>query len=271
MNKSLHSIGLCLTGFALAILAVGCNFTVYRFSSDNNSDPPPHKFEKTLEIAAPMAPSRTLSATSSNGNIDVVGTDTPHCTVTAHITAHAWSDEEAKTVADQVTVAIDQKDNETEIVVQKPDIKLKKHILVSVDLTLPKQSGLHLTTTNGNITSREVAGPVEIRTCNGNVTCHNLAHNINVRTLNGNINLSCSPDADSIDTVKARALNGVITFKPPRDYSAQVDASTLNGVVHSNIPLTVKGKTSRRHLKGMIGDGQGSLHLRSLNGVISIQ
>jgi DUF4097 and DUF4098 domain-containing protein YvlB len=232
---------------------------------------PSHKYEKTLEVAAPMSPGRVLSATTVNGNIKVLGTDAANCTVKAKITARGWSDEEAKTVADQVKITIVDTGNKTDIVVHKPDIKLKKHIGIGFDITLPGNSSLHLTTTNGNVTSSNVAGPVELRTVNGNIICRNVTQNVKAHTINGNVHVFCSPDADSVTTVHAKTVNGSIKFKSPNDYSARVDISTINGSVQSDIPITVKGKIKRTRLNGVIGDGKGTLDLHTINGAIVIQ
>jgi DUF4097 and DUF4098 domain-containing protein YvlB len=206
-----------------------------------------------------------------NGNINVLGSEESDCAVTAKITARGWSEEEAKAVADQVKVTIVTTEKKTEIVVHKPKIELGRHIGISFDIRIPGDSRLDLSTCNGNITSSDVAGPVEISTCNGNVSCRNVAQNVKAQTTNGNIDVFCSPEADSLKTVHAKALNGAIKFKSPNDYSARVDASTFNGAVHSDIPISVKGKIKRNRLKGIIGEGKGTLHLRTFNGVIFIQ
>ena len=260
MRKSVHLICLCLTVGAVAMFITGCSFHT-----------PSHKYEKTIEVAATMSPGRVLSATTSNGNIKVLGTDAANCTVKAKITARGWSDEEAKTVADQVKITIVDTGNKTDIVVHKPDIELKKHIGISFDITLPGNSNLHLTTCNGNVTSSNVAGPVELRTINGNIICRNVAQNVKAHTINGNVHVFCSPDADSVTTVYAKTVNGGIKFKSPNDYSARVDVSTINGSVQSDIPITVKGKIKRTRLNGVIGDGKGTLDLHTINGAIVIQ
>jgi DUF4097 and DUF4098 domain-containing protein YvlB len=236
-----------------------------------SSSTPSHKYEKTVEVAGPMSANRAFCATTTNGNIKVLGSEELNCAVTAKITARGWSDEEAKAVADQVKITIVETGKKTDVVVHKPDIELKKHIGISFDIRLPGNSSLDLTTVNGNITSSGVAGPVEIITCNGNVSCRDVAQNVKARTTNGNIDVACSADAVSIKTVQAKTINGAIKFKSPNDYSARVEASTLNGAVHSDIPISVKGKIKRNRLNGVIGKGKGTLHLRTINGVIFIQ
>jgi hypothetical protein len=51
-----------------------------------------------------------------------------------------------------------------------------------------------------------------------------------------------------------------------------VEASTHNGSVHTDLPVTVVGKVSKNELKGTIGAGQGGkLHLETYNGSIRIR
>jgi DUF4097 and DUF4098 domain-containing protein YvlB len=236
-----------------------------------SSGTPSHKYEKTIEVTAPMSAGRAFYATTTNGNIRVLGSEESNCTVIAKITAYGWSDEEAKAVADQVKITIEETGGKTDVVVRKPDIELKKHIGISFDIRLPGNSSLNVSTTNGNVTSGDVVGPVEMRTCNGNVRCSNVAQNVKANTTNGNIDISCSPNADSIKTVQAKTINGGIKFKSPKDYSASVEAGTLNGAVHTDIPISVKGKLKRNRLNGVIGGGTGTLNLSTINGAIFIQ
>ena len=51
----------------------------------------------------------------------------------------------------------------------------------------------------------------------------------------------------------------------------EVDASTNNGKVKSQLPITISGETSEDHLVGAIGAGGRHLLLRTSNGSITIR
>ena len=81
MRKSIHLICLCLTIPALAILVKGCSLGSCSFFGWSSSSTPPHRYEKTVEVAGPISESRAFYATTINGNINVLGSEETNCTV----------------------------------------------------------------------------------------------------------------------------------------------------------------------------------------------
>jgi len=65
--------------------------------------------------------------------------------------------------------------------------------------------------------------------------------------------------------------NGGIELVAPPDFSASVQASTNNGAITTDLPISVVGKVDRNQLKGTIGGGLGQLYLESYNGAIEIR
>jgi hypothetical protein len=57
----------------------------------------------------------------------------------------------------------------------------------------------------------------------------------------------------------------------PVDAGAVVSASTVNGVITTDLPLRVEGGFGPRSLKGTIGGGGGRLSLESVNGGIRLR
>jgi hypothetical protein len=56
----------------------------------------------------------------------------------------------------------------------------------------------------------------------------------------------------------------------PRSIAARVDASTTNGSINTELPVTLSS-TSRHALRGTINGGGGELRLRTTNGSIDIR
>jgi len=50
-----------------------------------------------------------------------------------------------------------------------------------------------------------------------------------------------------------------------------VDASTHNGSINTDLPITVTGKVSKSKLTGTIGNGDGKLYLETHNGSIRLR
>ena len=106
---------------------------------------------------------------------------------------------------------------------------------------------------------------------NGKIICRDISGDTQLKTHNGGINVYYSETAPPACEVSLITHNGSVEFASPPNFSAEVDASTHNGSINTELPITVKGKVSRRKLTGIIGTGQGKLHLETHNGSIRIR
>ena len=75
------------------------------------------------------------------------------------------------------------------------------------------------------------------------------------------------------------ALGGALTaFVPgaprldlPPDLSADVRATTVNGEISTDFPMTIAGRVSHRHVAGTIGSGGRQLDLQTVNGSVRLR
>jgi len=250
---------------------------------------PPVRVEREVEVVQGMEPGRLLTASTSNGDITVSGWGDPRCHVRARISARGWSAEEAQAVADAVNITITEMGPTTAVQVEKPQCDLAKHIGVSFDISVPRQSSIDVHTSNGNVAGRDLAGmlkgrtsngsitsegvtgPLDMHTSNGNVRCLDVMADVKAQTSNGEVHIRYASAATTTPNVEARTSNGGVTFIAPPNLSAQVTAETSNGSVTTDLPILVQGKISKNHLHGTIGDGQGHVSLRTSNGSIRIR
>ena len=135
----------------------------------------------------------------------------------------------------------------------------------------------------------EIPAGVEFRanTVNGGVDAAGLQSDIRASTVNGGINVSTSGLAKantvngSIKASMGRAdwtgdldfntVNGSITVEMPANAGARVKASTVNGGLETDFPLTIQGKFSNRKMEGTIGGGGRDLSLETVNGSIRLK
>ena len=155
-----------------------------------------------------------------------------------------------------------------------------------------RPGGGHMNTRNNDVrvefTVRVPAGVRFLgRTVNGRIVVGALDSDVDVSTVNGAIDVSAGAIVEartvngSIDATLRRAdwsgeldfstVNGSITLTLPSDLSAEVTASTVNGHLSSDFPLTVQGRFSPRRLVGTIGEGGRGLHLKTVNGSITLR
>jgi len=247
------------------------------------------KYERTVELSAPLSPGSTFAAKTHNGSITIHGADIAECQLTAKIVTRARTDEEAQELSDQVSVTLVPSGNRLTAKIDKPTHLINKSVSVSYDIQMPNQTNLELSTHNGSVrivdinghidatthngktTAENVAGTTVLRTHNGSVNCREISGDAKLHTHNGGVDVVYSEAAPSVCDVSIVTHNGGIGFTAPPGFSARVNASTNNGSVHTDLPITVTGKVSKNKLTGTIGNGEGNLYLETHNGSIKIR
>jgi len=247
------------------------------------------KYERQVQLSAPLPPGSAFSAQTHNGSITIEGADVADCNLTATIIARAVTEADAKKLAEEIKIKLERFGSKLTAKIEKPASMTNQSVSVNLNLTVPEQSDLELTTHNGsvritNITGRvnaathngraiatTVSGTINLRTHNGSVTCRESSGDINLRTHNGKIIAVYAKNAPPVCDVSIVTHNGNVDFTAPPNFSAAVKTSTHNGSINTDLPITVIGKVSRGKLTGTIGAGQGKLHIETHNGSIKIR
>ncbi len=251
---------------------------------------PTAKFERTVELSAPLSAGHSFKAETHNGSITVEGRDEEGCEVTAVITGRAKDVETAKDIADRTEVRLKNSDNTITVEIKKPMLGMHESVSVSLDAKVPNRTSILLlgthngavtvsniqgkidsSTHNGRIKVSEVSGETKLKTHNGGVVCYEISGNAWMTTHNGSIKTFYAADAPSVCEISLKTYNGSIDIKTPPNISAAVDVSTHNGSIKTDLPITVSGTVSKRKLQGKIGEGLGNLELSTHNGSIKIR
>ena len=247
------------------------------------------KYERTVELSAPLSPGSTFAAKTHNGSITIHGADVTECSLTAKIVTRAGTDEEAQELSDQVSVTLVPSGDRLTAKIDKPTRLINKSISVSYDIQIPNETSLELithngavhivdiagninaTTHNGKVSTENSSGTTVLSTHNGAVHCRNISGDAKLNTHNGGVDVVYAETAPSACDVSIVTHNGGIGFASPPNFSARVEASTHNGSVHTDLPITLIGKVSKRKLTGTIGTAEGNLYLETHNGSIKIR
>jgi Putative adhesin len=142
---------------------------------------------------------------------------------------------------------------------------------VSVRFTVRVPAGVALIgkTVNGEIEALRLNGDVTLTTVNGSIT-FDTTGGARASTVNGSIR-GAMGRADWSNTLDMATVNGSITLTLPPDLNTDVKATTVNGDISSDFPMTVTGRISRRRVEGTIGGGGRLLSLDSVNGSITLR
>ena len=246
------------------------------------------KYERQVQLSAPLQPGSIFALQNFNGSVTVRGAGVNDCNVSATITARATTEDQAKELAELIEIQLQPSDGKLTAKMQKPDSIKNKHFSIKFDVTVPNQTDLNLKTHNGamkitnikgdtraetfngSFTAERIAGTAWLKTHNGSVKCTEISGDATLKTFNGGVKVFYSEDAPADCNVSMTTFNGGIELTPPPNFSAAVEASTHNGSVNTDLPITVTGELSKKKLVGTIGAGEGKLRLETFNGSIKI-
>jgi hypothetical protein len=135
---------------------------------------------------------------------------------------------------------------------------------------LPDGVKLDVSTVNGGVTATGVAAPLALETVNGQVEVATARGPLTAHTVNGNIDATLSGAATTA-AVELRTVNGSISAAVPAVFDADLEAQTVNGRVHSELPLRVVGRINPRQLRATIGRGGTPVKITTVNGSVTIE
>jgi DUF4097 and DUF4098 domain-containing protein YvlB len=142
---------------------------------------------------------------------------------------------------------------------------------VEVDFEIRVPRGVLFTgrTVNGSVRATGMTADVQATTVNGSVRV-NTTGLAQASTVNGSITVKMGR-ANWSESLEFETVNGAITLELPNDLNAEVHASTVNGSLSSDWPMTVRGKWGPKRMNGRIGNGGRELALETVNGDIELR
>ena len=142
-------------------------------------------------------------------------------------------------------------------------------VVVDFDVQVPAGVEFQGQTVNGEMSAEGLKADTRASTVNGSVrvTTTGLAE---ASTVNGSVYAQMGR-ANWDNDLEFSTVNGGITLILPDKLDTEVRASTVNGDIESDWPLTITGRFNNRRLKGTIGAGGRALSLSTVNGEIRLK
>ena len=258
--------------------------------------------EETLVVPAPNG--HAISVRNANGKTRVVGEDRGDIEIRVVKSVRADCPDAAAKLLDSIQLQNSASNEVLEIEVQMPR-RCSRHGLANLELRVPNQTKLSLSSTNGKISLEgidrdvrarssngsvsisEVNGDIDVTTANAKVTCRATHGHLRARSSNGKIEVGGhhgSVDASTSNGVIKASIealgqigvslttsNGRIALELPDQPDVDVDIRVENGLIRNDLQLEEQSGDSTGRVRGRVGKGGTPIRLRTSNGTVSLR
>ncbi|MCJ7728861.1 MAG: DUF4097 domain-containing protein [Sedimentisphaerales bacterium] len=228
------------------------------------------KYERTVQVSAPIAPRQALDVYTDVGSITVTGGDFTDCSVTAKITVKASTEEKARKLAEETQIKLEPADDRLKVKIEKPPMADRDAIFVSFSITVPRQTALDLQTNVGELEVDNITEYIRAKTNVGKITCREITGRTDLTTNGGEVMVVYAKNAPAACHADISTSVGKIDFAGPDNLSAAFHASANVGSIETRLPLTVTGKIGKS-IDGAVGAGEGKVTLEANVGSIKIR
>lgn len=264
---------LCLTALAtaLALFAVPLSARQRTTTTDRDSCSAEHFRVNDLVSYAESRDERLPNGSTDyinpgeNGSIKVHGWANSDVLVRACIQTAAPSDSEARSLASQVTITR----GAGMIEPSGPESGDRQYWGVSYEVWVPNAANLDMKANNGSIAVTGVMGQIRFNTQNGSVHLAEVAGDVDGSTVNGSLTIDLVGSGWKGNGLRAETTNGSVRLSLPQNFSAQVQASTVNGRLKVDFPVTVSGEIGKT-MSFQLGSGGPVVEAKTVNGSVTI-
>ncbi len=201
-----------------------------------------------------------------NGGMTLKGWQKNEILVRARVQTAAESDGRARDLARQVVIHT----GGGRVMADGPQNERRENWSVSYEVFVPQKIDLNLKAHNGGIRISDVQGQIEFETTNGGVSLDRLAGNVHGHTTNGGLSVELAGSRWEGSQLDISTTNGGVSVSVPANYSARLETGTVNGHIHVDFPVTVRGEIDRQ-LSIDLGSGGPLVRAVTTNGGVSVK
>jgi DUF4097 and DUF4098 domain-containing protein YvlB len=257
---------LCLTAAAAFAQADNTRYSLRCNDRDNSYDDARARHCEVKE--------QTLAATGGtinvdgmlNGGVSIKGWERNDILVRYRIQTQAQTQAEADNLASQVRVTT----TGGAIRAEGPEPQGNAHWDVGYEIFVPRQSDLSLRTHNGGISVSDVRGRISFEAQNGGVVLKRLGGSVTGHTVNGGLAVELTGNSWDGEGLNVKTSNGGLAVTVPDNYSAHLEAGTVNGHLAVSPSIAEVTRETKR-LSLNLGSGGTNLRIHTTNGGVSIR
>jgi hypothetical protein len=280
----------------VATLALGC---VHHGSEESSTD----------RFRFDVSERPRVEVELDRGSIEILGIDdSTEVSVIVNKIARAVNEEVATSSLERLSVRVEQDGKTIRVRVKREGGWRETYgtLRSDVEIGVPRDSDLKLTTHDGRIELRNVRGEIEAESGDGRIHLNSVEGSVRARTADGSIvGEKLSGDFDghtedgrielmgsfgglravssdgsiTVDCVEAvpltrnwmlRSSDGSITFGVPAGFSAELEASTSDGRIESNLAL-IDAKVTSNRVRGTLGEGGKLVLIKTSDGRVRLR
>src|SRR4051794_3857471 len=144
--------------------------------------------ERDLDVApTPVPANARIVVRATRGDISVRSSDQDQIRVNGKKGVKSWNENEARKIADQVSVEIAKQGDGFEV---RPAGGSESRVSVDMDIVVPKKANLTVRNDKGDISVADMAAPVNINSGNGDIEIRNTGGDVNIDMRRGDAKVS---------------------------------------------------------------------------------
>jgi len=143
----------------------------------------------------------------------------------------------------------------------------------SVETRRIEADSIKLRSASGSVTLTDArAQAVDLHSSSGRTTAEQIdCSRLKAESISGSVSVVFAPSTPGDIVAEMTSGSGSVNVTVPPSFAGRVDLAVGSGSIHTDLPLTIQGKMSKKHLTGSIGDGTGSLSARTTSGSIRVR
>jgi hypothetical protein len=210
-----------------------------------------------------------INITNVNGRVEVEGVDGSTVEVVAERIAHATTEQLARDLLPKIP--INDRSTPDLVVVETGRISgilIGASFDVRYHVKAPKMAAVRVTTVNGGVDVRSLAGRTSARTTNGGVEAKDITGGLEARTVNGGVRVQLAGVGNSDVTLST--VNGGIRISLPETAKATLNATWVNGGFNaSGLKFDVRD-SGKHHFEGVLNGGGTPINVNTVNGGVTV-
>lgn len=176
--------------------------------------------------------------------------------------------EDAEKHLENLEVLISDNNDKISIKTNQPTTTCGRNYQVIYNVIIPDNWDVEVGNVNGTVEIDSLNGDIGIGLVNGDITLTEISGNILVGVTNGTVYGKIALPMNGL--CKINTVNGQVQLSIPKTTSAALAAQVTNGTV-SVTNLTLNNMiSSRNSVSGVLGSGQGTITVETVNGTISV-